>query len=88
MNYMCDNDILPLSIHDSFLFPANNLEYYSHICKSIFYKIIYLYKFSISKTKPTFNFLSNSFSFNYSFKNNILYFNNTKMKNIENIGFT
>lgn len=85
MNIMCKDNILPLSVHDSFLFPINKIDYYKDLCKSIFYKVIHFYKFNLIKqTKPTFNYLFNISVFSYSLKNKLLYFNNTKMNFIEN----
>lgn len=44
MNIMINDNIIPLSIHDSFLFPKNDIDYYSIICNNIFIDVINTFK--------------------------------------------
>jgi hypothetical protein len=85
MSIMINDNIIPLSIHDSYYFPIEDYEYYSNLCNSIFYNTISNFKLSTQKPeiiKVNFN-VCNLFNFkiyNYSLLNNIIIkMNNNKI---------
>jgi hypothetical protein len=79
MSIMINDNILPISIHDSFYFPTNDYEYYSNLCFSIFYNIIFNYK-SYNQKLETINF-NYKYSINlFNNKNNYSLLNNIIIK--------